>query len=173
MLRLYFQQGGHFSVVLGMTVTLYKNSSGISSPSKLIKNFPLSSITYAVISNGCWVGTVVWGATINWFHWEVLEVSSVYTTSVTSRNSSSSITMTALYSEEFLPGVLPRNDSVIAHALFTASSHSGFFQRELVLIYSVRRTFSGSLTWSMYWNTSSAKRKDQSKRMNYYIQIFS
>ena len=65
-------------------------------------------------------------------------------TSMISKSSPGSITTITSYSAAFLPGMLPRNESLIAHALSMASSSPGFFQIELVLIHPVRKTLLGS-----------------------------
>ena len=68
----------------------------------------------------------------------------LWLTSMISKSSPGSITMITSYSAAFLPGMLPRNESLIAHALSMASSSPGFFQIELVLIHPVRKTLLGS-----------------------------
>lgn len=54
------------------------------------------------------------------------------------------MTTVTWYSAAFLPGMLPRNASLMAHALSIASSSPGFFQTELVVIHPVRKTLLGS-----------------------------
>lgn len=61
-----------------------------------------------------------------------------------SKSSPGSMTMTSSYSAGFWPGMLPRKQSLMAHALSMASSRPGLFQRELVWIQPVRNTLLGS-----------------------------
>lgn len=65
-------------------------------------------------------------------------------TSITSKSSPGSMTMTTLYAAAVWPGMLPRNASLMAHALSMASSSPGFFQMELVWIHPLRNTLLGS-----------------------------